>query len=94
MVSTILLVSYVAMASKIQQDWVQDSIEHIDSLGNALQHHETILQHKYMSYYSGAVVHLDGNHKLHKWEFVIHGMIDGHDHVVSLCYLYKHNFYL
>ena len=43
---------------KIQQDWVWDSIEHIGCLGNALWHHETILQHKYMFHYSGAVVHL------------------------------------
>ena len=73
---------------KIQQDWVRDSIERIDRLGNALRCHETILRCKYMSHYFGAVVHLDGNHKLIKWGFVIHGMVDGHDHVVSLYYFH------
>ena len=70
---------------KIQQDWVWDSMEHINCLGNMLWHHGTILQHKCMSHYSDAVVHLDENHKLIKWRFVNQNMVDGHDHMVSLC---------
>ena len=61
-------------------------------LGRVLRRHDATLQRKYRSRYSNAVFHIDGLHKLILWGFVIHGIIDGHDHVVSsVCCMISHN---
>ena len=52
-------------------------------LGEALQQHDAIMRRTYVSQASNAVWHLDGLHKLIQYGFVIHGTVDGHDHVVS-----------
>ena len=51
--------------------------------GRLLQQHDAIMRHTYVSQASNAVWHLDGLHKLIQYGFVIHGTVDGHDHVVS-----------
>ncbi|KAF8513272.1 hypothetical protein JB92DRAFT_2578598, partial [Gautieria morchelliformis] len=60
---------------------VRDSLQHIDNIGHGLRQQDAILCHKYISHHSHAVLHIDGHHKLILWGFVIHGMIDGHDHI-------------
>jgi hypothetical protein len=37
----------------------------------------------YHAPFPNAIWHIDGNHKLINWKFVIHGGIDGHSHLVS-----------
>jgi hypothetical protein len=69
---------------KIQRDCVRDSLKRIDNLGRVLRQQDAILRRKYISRHSRAVLHIDGHRKLILWGFVIHGMIDGHDHVVSV----------
>src|SRR5882672_10067538 len=75
---------------KIQRSWVRDSLEQIDGLGRALQRHDGILRRQYQSHYSNAIWHIDGLHKLILWGYVIHGTIDGHDHMAcsELNYLF------
>jgi hypothetical protein len=67
---------------KMQRQWVRDSLERIDGLGCALRRHDAIQRHKYRSHFSHSVGHIDGLHKLILWGYVIHGMVDGHDHMV------------
>ncbi|KAF8521993.1 hypothetical protein JB92DRAFT_2706819, partial [Gautieria morchelliformis] len=68
---------------KVQRDRVCEALRCINGLGCALRHRDAILRCKYVSHHSGSVVHIDGHHKLILWGIIIHGMIDGHDHVVS-----------
>src|SRR5882672_1547667 len=75
---------------KIQWSWVHDSLEWIYGLGHALWRHDGILQRQYQSRYSNAIWHINGLHKLILWGYVIHGTIDGHDHMArsELNYLF------
>jgi hypothetical protein len=68
---------------RIQRRRVRDSLERVDGLGRALRQQDTIQRRKYKSQYSRSVAHIDGMHKLILWGFVIHGIIDGHDHMVK-----------
>ncbi|KAF8515557.1 hypothetical protein JB92DRAFT_2555522, partial [Gautieria morchelliformis] len=65
---------------KIQRHHVRTSLRCIDCLGCALRLQDAIMHHKYIS---GSILHINGHHKLMLWGFVIHGMINDHDHVVS-----------
>ncbi|KAF8507349.1 hypothetical protein JB92DRAFT_2793541, partial [Gautieria morchelliformis] len=56
-------------------------MKRLDGLGQAPRRHDTIMRRTYISQMSNAVSHMDGMHKLILWGFVIHGAIDGHDHM-------------
>ena len=49
-----------------------------------LHNHKAIDQQKYTVPRSNYLWHLDEHHKLIKWGFVIHGIVDGYCHMVSL----------
>lgn len=68
---------------QIQQECIRKSLQHVDGLGQALRQHEAVMRRTYVSQVSNTVWHLDGLHKLIQYGFVIHGTVDGHDHVVS-----------
>ena len=68
---------------QIQWEHICKSLRHIDGLGQTLWQHDTITRRTYISQMSNAVWHLDGLHRLIQYGFVIHGTVDGHDHVVS-----------
>ena len=71
---------------RLQRWHICNSLECIDGLGCALRYHDSIQHRHYQSTQSDAIYmymyHIDGNHKLISWGFVIHGIIDGHDHMV------------
>ena len=68
---------------QVQRECIRMSLQHVDGLGHALRCNDTIMHWTYISRMSNAVWHLDGLHKLIQYGFVIHGTVDGHDHVVS-----------
>ena len=67
---------------QLQRERIRMSLQHVDGLGHALQQNDAIMRWTYISQMSNAVWHLDGLHKLIQYGFVIHGTVDGHDHVV------------
>lgn len=67
------------------------SLQCVDGLGLSLQRNNTIVRRTYISQMSNAVWHLDGLHKLIQFGFVIHGTVDGHDHVVSMATIQYHS---
>ena len=71
---------------RILRECVCNGLSRVDGLGQALRKHNLIMRRKYTSQRSGAVVHLDGMHKLINWGFVVHGITDGHDHMVFMIY--------
>ena len=68
---------------QIQREHIRKSLQRIDGLGHTLRRHDAIMRRTYVSQVSNAVWHLDSLHKLIQYDFVIHGTVDGHDHVVS-----------
>jgi hypothetical protein len=68
---------------RIQKERVRHSMIRIDGLGQELRRHDGIMRREYISCMSNAVWHFDGMHKLIMWGFVVHGGVDGHDHMVG-----------
>ncbi|EIM91965.1 uncharacterized protein STEHIDRAFT_34742, partial [Stereum hirsutum FP-91666 SS1] len=65
---------------QIQRERIRLSLRQIDGLAQALQNYEAVDDRRYSVPWSNYLWHLDGHHKLILWGFVIHGIIDGHDH--------------
>ena len=68
---------------QVQRECIRMSLQHVDGLRHALQRNDAIMRRTYISQMSNAVWHLDGLHKLIQYGFVIHGTVDGHDHVIG-----------
>uniref|UniRef100_A0A1X7VRJ2 Integrase core domain-containing protein n=1 Tax=Amphimedon queenslandica TaxID=400682 RepID=A0A1X7VRJ2_AMPQE len=61
---------------------VRRAIHHVDRLNTALQWNFHILRRTYSVPGPNSLWHIDGNHKLIKWKFVIHGGIDGYTRMI------------
>eukprot|EP00794_Sanderia_malayensis_P020886 gene20886-biopygen15404 len=64
----------------IQWDRVRESMWHVDPTGLLLRatRLNTLQRRKYSVPGTLALWHVDGNHKLIRWRFVVHGAIDGY----------------
>ena len=62
---------------------LRGSIHRVDPINTALRS-ITIRRRVYRCEGPNAVWHVDGNHKLIRWRFVIHGGIDGHSRTIVL----------
>jgi hypothetical protein len=68
---------------KITRERLQNSIQRIDTLGNISRSIRTTMRRIYRVAGPNALWHIDGNHKLIKWKFVIHAGIDGFSRMVT-----------
>lgn len=67
---------------RVQRERIRLSLRRVDGLGQILRQRRNIVRRKYHVPRSNALWHLDGHHKLIWWGIVIHGLVDGRDHVV------------
>ncbi|KAJ6452930.1 hypothetical protein C8R45DRAFT_761079, partial [Mycena sanguinolenta] len=66
---------------KVQRERVRRSLLRVDGLGRILRKHA--LHHReYESLRPNSTWHIDGYHKLIKWGFVTHEIVDGYDRTV------------
>lgn len=72
---------------------VRDSCHRIDPAGSALRSLErnNIQRRTYKVAGPNSLWHLDGNHKLIRWGFVIHGAIDGYSRLVTFLHASLNN---
>ncbi|XP_065058564.1 uncharacterized protein LOC135686290 [Rhopilema esculentum] len=72
---------------KIQWERVRSSLWRVDPTGVLLRTTQlnTIQRRKYSVPGTLALWHLDGNHKLIRWRFVVHGCIDGYSRRIMFC---------
>jgi hypothetical protein len=68
---------------RVQRRRVRMAMRRVDGLGQVLRNHDAIDRQKYNVPHSNYLWHLDGHHKLIRWGFVIHGIVDGYCHSVS-----------
>ena len=61
---------------------VRASIHRVDPEGTAIRRSVAIRRRVYHAEGPNTIWHIDGNHKLIKWRFVIHGGIDGYSRVI------------
>lgn len=69
---------------RVQERRVRESMHRVYPEGVLLRTLELRTTHRrgYNVYSPRALYHIDGNHKLIRWRFVIHGMIDGYSRMI------------
>lgn len=70
---------------------LRGAIHRVDPINTALRRSVTIRRRRYVCSGPNAVWHIDGNHKLIKWRFVIHGAIDGYSRTVTYMHCSDNN---
>lgn len=75
----------------ISRNRLRESIQRIDAFGIITRLTNTIPRRKYKVAGPNALWHIDGNHKLIKWKFVIHGGIDGFSRMVTFLHCSNNN---
>ena len=82
----LLIGHLVRLGVRVQRYRIRSAIHCVDPLNTALRRSVTIRRRVYHSRGPNCVWHVDGNHKLIRWRFVIHGGIDGFSRtIVYLC---------
>ncbi|XP_046851779.1 uncharacterized protein LOC124445116 [Xenia sp. Carnegie-2017] len=62
---------------KVQREKIRNSIRRVDPVSRELRKKTSIHRRTYNVTIPNALWHIDGNHKLIRWRFVIHGGVDG-----------------
>ena len=68
---------------KVPQDKLRAAIHRVDHTNTISRHSSIIRRRVYATPHLNAVWHLDGNHKLIRWQLVIHAGIDGFSHLIT-----------
>ena len=68
---------------KVTRQRLQNSIQRVDVLGSVSRSIRTTMRRIYRVSGPNALWHIDGNHKLIRWKFVIHGGIDGFSRMIT-----------
>jgi hypothetical protein len=71
-----------ARGLNIQRHRVRECLRTIDPIGTTLRWNPRIYRRKYHVPHPNALWHIDGNHKLIRWRFVIHACIDRYSRLV------------
>ena len=67
---------------RIQRSKVRECLKRLDPIGTALRWRPVIYRRKYSVPCPNALWHIDGNHKLIKYRFVVHCCIDGYSRLL------------
>ena len=68
---------------KIQKERVRQSLHRVDPIGVALRSRRVLHRRLYKVPSPNSIWHLDGYHKLIRWNIVIHGGIDGYSRLIT-----------
>ena len=66
-------------------------LRRLDPIETALRSLKTIVRRKYNVTCPNALWHIDGNHKMIKWRFVVHAAIDGYSRLITYLYCADNN---
>ena len=66
----------------VQRFRIRESLKRIDGIGRAVRRQYAICRRTYNVTGPNHLWHIDSNHKLISWRFVIHGCIDGHSRAI------------
>lgn len=80
-----------ARGIRIQRWRVRDCLRRVDPLGTTLRWNGTIYRRKYSVPTPNSLWHIDGNHKLIRYRFVIHCCIDGYSRVLIYAHCATNN---
>jgi len=66
----------------VQRSRVRESLQRLDGVGRAVRRRYAICRRAYNVIAPNHLWHIDSNHKLISWRFVIHGCIDGYSRAI------------
>ena len=66
----------------VQRSRIRESLQRIDAIGRGMRRRYAICRRVYNVPHANSLWHIDSNHKLISWRFVIHGCIDGFSRTV------------
>ena len=66
----------------VQRCRLRQTIHRVDPVNTTLRRAKTVKRRVYHVEGPNSVWHLDGNHKLIRWQFVIHGGVDGYSRMI------------
>lgn len=72
-------------------DGKSEMMRKLDPVGTALRWRGTIRRWKYNIQCPNALWHIDGNHKMIRWQFVLHTAIDGYSRLIPYVYCADNN---
>ena len=79
-----MLIGHLRSLNIHVQRWrIRESIHRVDYSGVRERRIQLIQRRTYFSKGPNFVWHMDGNHKLIRWKFVIHGAVDGYSRLVT-----------
>ncbi|CAB5201751.1 unnamed protein product [Rhizophagus irregularis] len=67
----------------VTRQQLQNSIKRVDTFGNVSRLIKTTVRRVYKVAGPNALWHIDGNHKLIRWKFVVHAGIDGYSRIIT-----------
>jgi transposase InsO family protein len=75
----------------IQRRRVRESLSRVDPISRLLRRRQLIYRRHYQVRAPNSLWHVDGNHKLIRWRFVVHGAIDGYSRLVTFLHCSTNN---
>ena len=81
----------ISKGIRVQRAHLRSSLHRIDPEGIADRRSIAVKRRVYQVGRPNEVWHLDGNHKLIKWRFVIHGGIDGYSRTITYLKCHSNN---
>ena len=80
----VMLAGYLAAEGiRVVRSKLRASIHRVDPRGVEARRSKAIKRRVYSTPHPNFVWHIDGNHKLIKWRFVVHGSIDGYSRLIT-----------
>ena len=68
---------------RVRRESLRQAIHRVDSAGVSSRTRSTIRRRAYSVPYPNFIWHLDGNHKMIRWHFVVHGAVDGFSRLIT-----------
>lgn len=75
----------------VQRRRVRESLLRVDPISRLLRRRQLIYRRRYQVRAPNSLWHQDGNHKLIRWRFVVHGAIDGYSRLVTFLHCSTNN---
>ena len=75
----------------LQRRRVRESLSRVDPISRLLRRRQLIYRRHYQVRTPNSLWHVDGNHKLIRWRFVVHGAIDGYSRLVTFLHCSANN---
>ncbi|XP_025761041.1 uncharacterized protein LOC112846032 [Oreochromis niloticus] len=82
-VGEVMLMGHLRSKNIVVQRWrVRESLRRVDSPGVLSRRRTAVARRVYSVPHPNFIWHIDGNHKLIRWKFVVHGAIDGYSRML------------